>query len=180
MEKEKQHQLTDQKIKKAAKLLFSKKNPQNITVEEVCALAGVKRITFYHHFHSKDEFLLRSIQEILETEGKSSFPEILDYALGYIDKNYPMFVHLNQGGFLHLCTARLENALAESLISSGFSEAEISFLCFGSVGIIEKFIALEDQKRMKTSFHRLREILSKDNIVASFHNMVKQDDERHF
>lgn len=71
MEKEKQHQLTDQKIKKAAKLLFSKKNPQNITVEEVCALAGVKRITFYHHFHSKDEFLLRSIQEILETERKN-------------------------------------------------------------------------------------------------------------
>lgn len=89
---------TRQKIFDTALALLVKKGYDRVTVDDICARAGVSKGTFYHHFKSKDQAILeeflkidRFYQEILP--GIMQLDDIYDrmteftrLALGYMEK----------------------------------------------------------------------------------------------
>jgi TetR/AcrR family transcriptional regulator, fatty acid metabolism regulator protein len=89
---------TRQKIFDTALALLVKKGYDRVTVDDICAAAGVSKGTFYHHFKSKDQAILeeflkidRYYQEILP--GIMQLSDIYDrmteftrLALAYMEK----------------------------------------------------------------------------------------------
>jgi AcrR family transcriptional regulator len=55
---DKRREQTRQKLVNAATELFISKGYSETTVDEICALADVAKVTFYYHFQSKDDIVL--------------------------------------------------------------------------------------------------------------------------
>lgn len=48
---------TKQQIQITAIQLFKEKGVENVTIDEICLIAGIAKSTFYYHFASKDQLL---------------------------------------------------------------------------------------------------------------------------
>lgn len=48
---------TKKEFEKVLLGLLSKKNYHDITVNEICSLSGMTKMTFYHYYKDKDNFL---------------------------------------------------------------------------------------------------------------------------
>jgi len=73
------------KLKATAKELFFKYGVKRVTVEEICAKAGVSKVTFYKYFSDKFQ-LAALIRDELTEEGFAKFDEINALDVSYPEK----------------------------------------------------------------------------------------------
>jgi len=64
-------------ILSSARTLFSEKGYEDTPVEEICALAGVAKGTFFYHFESK-QYIVRHILSVQLTEYRDKLKEQMD------------------------------------------------------------------------------------------------------
>lgn len=57
--------------------LLSKKNYHDITINEICLLAGKTKMTFYHYFKDKDNLLAIASINLINKEYSEAYKEIL-------------------------------------------------------------------------------------------------------
>ena len=57
--------------------LLSKKNYHDITINEICLLAGKTKMTFYHYFKDKDNLLAIASINLINKEYNEAYKEIL-------------------------------------------------------------------------------------------------------
>jgi len=57
--------------------LLSKKNYHDITINEICLLAGKTKMTFYHYFKDKDNLLATASINLINKEYSEAYKEIL-------------------------------------------------------------------------------------------------------
>jgi AcrR family transcriptional regulator len=74
-----------QAILDAAKTLFWKYGIRRITIEEICKVAEVSKMTFYKYFSNKTDLTEFIIEEITET-GVKNYKDILDSDISYDQK----------------------------------------------------------------------------------------------
>ena len=97
------------KIQHAYSRLIMQKDYDDITVNDICIEAGIKRPTFYNHFNDKDDFLakifkyrLDNIVEFYSLDRITSFKEfvlkLLKYDLVYLSNFKKQVGILNEEG----------------------------------------------------------------------------------
>ena len=57
--------------------LLNKKNYHDITINEICLLAGKTKMTFYHYFKDKDNLLATASINLINKEYNEAYKEIL-------------------------------------------------------------------------------------------------------
>ena len=72
-------------LKSSAKTLIWKHGFSRVTVEEICSLAGISKMTFYRHFKNKNELILLILKETFE-QGLSEYQSIMDSELAFTEK----------------------------------------------------------------------------------------------
>jgi AcrR family transcriptional regulator len=77
--RQKQAKKTKEKIFEVSTSLIEKKGYHNVTVSEICKKANVAKGTFYHHFNSKKDIIVKTYQETDEYFKKIAKNEINDY-----------------------------------------------------------------------------------------------------
>jgi AcrR family transcriptional regulator len=73
------------KLVETAKFLFFKHGVKRVTVEEICRMANVSKVTFYKHFENKDA-VVRHIRDALMTTGFSKYDEIVGQDIPFPEK----------------------------------------------------------------------------------------------
>ena len=58
--------------------LLEKKNYHDITINEICALAGKTKMTFYHYYKDKDSLLAVASVNLINTEYNEEYSKILN------------------------------------------------------------------------------------------------------
>ena len=71
-----------QDIVREAKDLFWRYGIKKVTVEEICAKAGVSRVTFYKYFDNKEKLALNIIKAIVE-DGMKEYDKIMKSEVAY-------------------------------------------------------------------------------------------------
>ena len=88
-------------ITEALLLLLKKKEYKDISITEICKKAGVSRISFYRNFESKEDILLKKIQNVTDSFLKeSAISYKSDTIISYFIK---LFTHMKQQ--IELCNA---------------------------------------------------------------------------
>lgn len=64
------------KLIETAKTLFFKHGVKRVTIEEICEIADVSKVTFYRNFSNKED-IVRQIRDELMTAGFSKYDEII-------------------------------------------------------------------------------------------------------
>ena len=72
-------------IRAAARELFWKHGIKRVSVEEICEVAGVSKMTFYKHFRNKTELAVYLLEELFN-EGLQAYREIRDSEASYEEK----------------------------------------------------------------------------------------------
>lgn len=72
-------------IIEASRSLFMRYGIKRVTVEEICEMAGVSKMTFYKHFKNKLDLALFILNEIF-VEGISRYKKIMDQDVPYSRK----------------------------------------------------------------------------------------------
>ena len=97
--KDKRVKRTYRELIKALEKLLCETNADQMTVKQVCAVAGIQRTTFYQHFHDIEEFLdwyiiqkqneFRSFasDSITAEEGQDVFLELAQSVMNYVNQN---------------------------------------------------------------------------------------------
>ena len=67
---------TKKEFEKALFKLLEKKNYHDITVNEICALAGKTKMTFYHYYKDKDALLAVASINLVNEEYDEEYKEI--------------------------------------------------------------------------------------------------------
>lgn len=73
------------KLVETAKELFFKYGIKRVTLQEICDVAHVSKVTFYTYFENKDA-LVQLIRDELMAEGFSKFDEINARDISYLEK----------------------------------------------------------------------------------------------
>lgn len=68
---------TKTEFEKALFKLLEKKNYHNITVNEICALANITKMTFYHYYKDKDHLLAEASINLINNEYNEECGKIL-------------------------------------------------------------------------------------------------------
>jgi AcrR family transcriptional regulator len=87
---------TQTKLHKALVSLIHTKNYDAITVEDICATAGVGRSTFYAHYSGKDDLKRRGIEQLrkqLLAQQRASSKEVVNETPRF---SLPMFEHARE------------------------------------------------------------------------------------
>ncbi|WP_082905778.1 TetR/AcrR family transcriptional regulator [Bradyrhizobium centrolobii] len=87
---------TQRKLHKALVSLIHAKDYQAITVEDICAAAGVGRSTFYAHYSGKDDLKRKGLEQLrkqLLAQQRTSSKEVLSEAPRF---SLPMFEHARE------------------------------------------------------------------------------------
>ena len=74
-----------QKILEKAKMLFWKYGIKRVTVEEICAEAGVSKMTFYRQFKNKHELVMSLLTTIYD-QGMADYREIMQRDISFPEK----------------------------------------------------------------------------------------------
>jgi AcrR family transcriptional regulator len=74
-----------QAILDAAKSLFWKHGIRRVTIEEICQVAGVSKMTCYKYFRNKTAIAIYLLEDIFET-GMAAYKEILHSSVPYDEK----------------------------------------------------------------------------------------------
>ena len=74
-----------QKILEKAKMLFWKYGIKRVTVEEICAEAGVSKMTFYRQFKNKHELVMSLLTTIYD-QGMADYQEIMQRDISFPEK----------------------------------------------------------------------------------------------
>ena len=99
--KTKREALVDIYITEALLLLLKKKEYKDISITEICKKAGVSRISFYRNFESKEDILLKKIQNVTDSFLKES---AISYKSDTISSYFiKLFTHMKQQ--IELCNA---------------------------------------------------------------------------
>ena len=124
MTKKEQRRLTDERLAKAAFKLLKGRALEDIAVGDICLEAGVKRVTFYSHFPTKDDFFCHIFADRIEAEFKSlDFREGRSAALSeavasFNEKNKEALRNLASSRYAFLlCMESLKEALAREFQS---------------------------------------------------------------
>lgn len=87
---------TKEKIFRAAKHILQKKGYEELSIKNICEVAGVSNGSFYHHFKTKDDLLSYYIED-----QPSINPDLLDLPLDAEEaKSAIIYVYLN---YVHYC-----------------------------------------------------------------------------
>ncbi len=89
---------TKENLVSAFESLIKKKSFENITINEICELAGIRRATFYKHFEDKYDFLryfIKTLRVKLDNTGDYGEPDgtvgyYVEYAqeiINFLDEN---------------------------------------------------------------------------------------------
>lgn len=73
------------RIKETTLQLFSIRDVEDVSMEEIAEKAGVSKITIYNHFHSK-EALLQQVLELYSERVFAAAEEVLNSDLGFMEK----------------------------------------------------------------------------------------------
>ena len=73
----KENNKTKIEFEKALFKLLEKKNYHNITVNEICALANITKMTFYHYYKDKDNLLAVASINLINNEYLEEYEKIL-------------------------------------------------------------------------------------------------------
>jgi AcrR family transcriptional regulator len=73
------------KLLDTAQGLFFKHGIKRITVEEICETAKVSKVTFYKHFHNKDDLVMKIMEEWFEA-GIQEFDAIRNENIPFMEK----------------------------------------------------------------------------------------------
>ena len=68
---------TKKEFEKSLFKLLSKKNYHDITVNEICSLAGKTKMTFYHYYKDKDNLLALASINLINEEYDDAYKKIL-------------------------------------------------------------------------------------------------------
>ena len=68
---------TKTEFEKALFVLLEKKNYHDITVNEICALTNITKMTFYHYYKDKDHLLAESSISLINNEYLKEYGKIL-------------------------------------------------------------------------------------------------------
>lgn len=79
--------MTDNRIKKVFLELLKEKEPEKISVSEICSRAGIHRTTFYAHYQDVSDLMKKMIGDMYE--------QVMGF---FLEKGAP----LKKDGFLHL------------------------------------------------------------------------------
>jgi AcrR family transcriptional regulator len=140
-----QAQKTRQRLFDAAMYLFDKRGYDRVTVEEICAKAGVSKGAFYTHFKSKDQVVLdtflkadgyyEEVFPLLEQENayRDKVIAFARAALSNIEKTGVMVMRISYYGQIAPGQKRAAIAsrgrslyrLAEKLVSEGQEKGEV-------------------------------------------------------
>jgi len=74
-----------QKILDTAKMLFWKYGIKRVTVEEICAEAGVSKMTFYRQFKNKHELVMSLLTAIYD-QGMADYQEVMQRDIPFPEK----------------------------------------------------------------------------------------------
>lgn len=64
-------------FEKALFTLLEDKNYHDIAINDICALAGKTKVTFYHYFKDKDELLVEASINLINKEYNEEYSKIL-------------------------------------------------------------------------------------------------------
>lgn len=90
--------------------LLCEKDPDSITVKEICDRAQTRKATFYNHFSDKNDllaYIIRTQMEISEEQGavyddpddpSVYYSDILLYLMDFLEKNEKMMQHIVKSG----------------------------------------------------------------------------------
>ena len=100
-------------ITEALLLLMERKPFAEISITELCAKAGVTRVSFYRNFESKEDILAKHVRRITEdwlAESGISYAEneLADYfltLLAHMDEHRELCEALHRAGLIHLVQA---------------------------------------------------------------------------
>lgn len=79
--------MTDKKIKKVFLDLLKEKEPEKISVSEICSRAGIHRTTFYAHYQDVNDLMRKMVGEM--------YGQVMGF---FLEEGEP----LKEDGFLHL------------------------------------------------------------------------------
>lgn len=128
--------------------LLKEKPIDEITVSEITETADVARVTYYRHFHTKEEILYFKCHLIGErwyeslTEKQISNLEFLTTSFfTMMDSIKEMLLILYRAELYHIVLLSLYNSIRESVdISQKNSTYSAAFLSFGMFGILTEWI----------------------------------------
>ena len=180
---------TEEKLHKAVIELLIDHSYQDISINDICLKAGIKRPTFYNHYENKDDFIEKAcyghFKKIIEESGigdKASFKiYFLTLTEGYLkildkyrDKITPLreredFKEINLV-LTYTCSKLFEEKIAslypyelnKTLIET-FSDAHVGVF----IAITSKFIKNKDQD-LKTLMKDLRKVFNIPTIEKDF------------
>lgn len=111
--------LTRECILTALLRLMETESYENISITDITNLAGVSRMAYYRNYKSKDEILLKHLEEaeekLIEEIGYgevSSIREIILYIFKYIQENAAVIQAIYDAGLNHL----LSNMLSQRIL----------------------------------------------------------------
>lgn len=74
-----------QQVLETAQNLFMRYGIKRVTIEEICRVAGVSKMTFYKYFNNKNDIAIRVLDNIF-TEGERRYNEIMAQDIPYSEK----------------------------------------------------------------------------------------------
>ncbi len=125
--------------------LLQDKSIGDISISELCDLAGIGRASFYRNFESKEDILRRYINEIFkewtdEADKKQNRPlnELLSLLFAHFEKHREFYSLLNEKNLVYLlkdviiglCGPKLEHSKIEA-----YARAYISYTLYGWIEV---------------------------------------------
>ena len=110
---------TQKAIIEAFLQLLSQMPFEDITINDVCKLAVVRRATFYNHFSDKYELFTKALQyiqqgyfEALPKSRSTSFLDTLEISLDYMEKNEHIFTAIVKSRYAAVLVSLFSEQLA--------------------------------------------------------------------
>ena len=123
-----QSEIVKESITESLFILMRKKNFDEISIKEITQKAGVGRVSFYRHFESKEDIIVKHLDSSLKAWGAeweaSGDPDVVFQIFKYF--------HSQKDLIELIIKARLENIFIHHLLyACGYNEADHNIVAYG-------------------------------------------------
>jgi len=155
-------------ITDALLILISKKPFEDISITELCAKAGVTRMSFYRNFSDKEDVLRRMIRKITDgflEESKISYSsdtleQYLVKLFGHMQRNQETLELISKAGMLHLVKDEFERVFLAAHRNE-YDEYKSCFLAGGMFNAFRLWLERGCREGPEELSRKLNDILSR-------------------
>ena len=155
-------------ITEALLLLMERKPFAEISITELCAKAGVTRVSFYRNFESKEDILAKHVRRITEdwlAESGISYAEneLADYfltLLAHMDEHRELCEALHRAGLMHLVQAEF-NRVFQAVHAGEYDPYKSYFLAGGIYNVFLLWLLNGCKETPEELAYRMNDMLVK-------------------